>query len=135
MAHIFRNSYPLKVVNSIVELVPIFMIDLVFAILPRNKMFSDNTVEQGANLNPIMPKCHLCIIGAAAVLSANKFPLSAKLTADDIAIRVDKVVGEVFDLFFHHTIFHVLPVGTVTDTPELIVTGPNVPAFFPTGIV
>ena len=111
------------------------MVYFIFAILPRNEMFSDNTVEQGANLNPIMPKCHLCIIGAAAVLSADKFPLSAKLTADHIPVRVDKVIGEIFDLFFHHTMFHALPEETVTTIPLATVTGPNVPAFLPVGIV
>ena len=35
----------------------------------------------------------------------------------------------------HQTMFHALPEETVTTIPLATVTGPNVPAFLPTGIV
>jgi hypothetical protein len=37
------------------------------------------------------------------------------------------------DMFSPYTTDHTLPVGTVTVTPLLIVTGPKVPAFLPEG--
>jgi hypothetical protein len=97
--HVLFCRHPLKVAGSVVLFVAVFVVDLIGAVRSIAEALCHKAMNQSLHLNAVVSEGYLRIPVPGGT-ARHATPL-AVLAANNIAVRMDKVVGEISDMLFH----------------------------------